>query len=111
VNPVAGFRGAARTKLTIRLYLEENSHYGDPDERRCVAEFATQQAALSAARDHLDSNLRQLWSAGNSAQQLLEKWSLFGEDVFLVPESADSHFCAWDYARQRCQELCCIESQ
>ena len=47
------------------------------------------------------------FNLGMSAQALWEQYTCFGEDPFILSvDVTPVHFSAWDYARERCAQLC-----
>ena len=46
---------------------------------------------------------------GFSPERLFDRYTSFGEDPFIVPLDASAErveFSAWNYAKERCRELC-----
>ncbi|MBS1809398.1 MAG: hypothetical protein JST84_14665 [Acidobacteria bacterium] len=91
--------------MIIKLFVQDQNEYGDPAAGREVGAFATRAEALRAAQARVDECLREFHAAGISAEELLRQWSLFGEDVFLLPDEDAQPFSAMDYARLRCHEI------
>ena len=90
--------------MSFDVFVDDNFHYADEDERDKLGSFPTAEAAVEAARrivdEYLNSNLR----PGMTAEQLYFSYTSFGEDPFIVGDGVT--FSAWDYAKQRCHELC-----
>ena len=87
--------------MTIKLLVQDFSDYGEPDAVREVGSFATRADALAAAQARVEAGLAELFVAGRSADDLFRQWSLFGEDVFLLPDDGEPPFSAMAYARAR----------
>jgi hypothetical protein len=93
--------------MSYRLRVDDNFHYMDASERRDGGCFATLEAAVEAAKAVVDSYLHEAYKPGMTARELFESYTSFGEDPFIVSEEVSGvPFSAWDYARQRCEELC-----
>ena len=43
---------------------------------------------------------------GITAEKLYEVYVMFGEDPFIMGPGPGAEFSAWDYAKQRCAEIC-----
>jgi hypothetical protein len=91
-----------------RLLVDDNSHHMDESERYEAGSFATREAAQRAAQEIVDQYLESVYTPGMTADELYGSYTSWGEDPFIVSPRDDDerHFSAWDYARQRCEELC-----
>ena len=93
--------------MPYSVLVDDNFHYMDEAERYKLGEFETVEAALAAARALVDDDLTSRYQPGMSAAELYQLYTSFGLDPFIVGDDAPAcRFSAWDYARQRCQELC-----
>lgn len=92
--------------MTYTVYVDDNFHYMDQDARFTLGQFATYAEALHAAKKIVDDFLVQNHTSGMSASELYGCYTAFGDDPFISPTEGNQHFSAWDYARQRCEELC-----
>ena len=92
--------------LSYTVLVDDNAHYMDESERYKLGEFATAEAALAAARRLVDDELNSHYQPGMAAAELFALYTSFGVDPFIVSDDVDCRFSAWDYARERCQELC-----
>src|SRR3989338_6236536 len=88
---------------TYTLFVEENAHHGENSAYQ-VGSFSSYQEALNRAKQIVDDFLNTETPSNLKAEELFKKYTLFGEDPFIIPN--DENFSAWDYARQRCQVLC-----
>jgi hypothetical protein len=90
------------------LLVSDNSHYMDEAEQYDAGSFATRDAALQAAKAIVDEYLVSVYTQGMTAADLYRSYTSWGEDPFIVSsrDDEDVEFSAWDYARQRCEELC-----
>ncbi len=77
-----------------KVFVDDNFHYMDEEERYCAGEFDSYEEALAAAKSIVERSVAHEGS--------FEKYLMFGEDPFIVP-SPEERFSARDYAR----ELCC----
>jgi len=87
-------------KFTI--YVNDNFHYMDEDERYTLGVYDTEEEALQAAKRIVDEFLIRSYEPGISAAQLYDSYITFGKDPWIDP----SPFNAWHYAKERCNELC-----
>jgi hypothetical protein len=101
---VPAFIGSEGT-MTYKVIVDDNFHFMDEQERTTHGEFETLSAAIEACRQIVDDCLASAYKAGMSAEDLYSKYESFGEDPWI--SGADGvPFSAWDYARQRCSEVC-----
>ena len=54
----------------------------------------------------VDGELLHVYKKGVSAAELYNSYTSFGEDPFIRPSPRSRRFSAWEYARQRCEEIC-----
>ncbi len=91
------------------VFVDDNFHYRDEGERYELGKFEQWDAAVAACKNIIDEFIRQNYKAGMKAEDLYKNYLIFGEDPFIIqnnPESPTGSFSAWDYAKQRCQEIC-----
>jgi hypothetical protein len=91
---------------TFAVYVDDNFHYQDEDERYQLGTFASYDEAVAACRRIVDDFLALHFTPGMSADDLFRQYTGFGEDPFVSPDEHDPRFSAWTYARQRCQHIC-----
>lgn len=92
--------------MTYRVLVDDNFHYMDEGERYELGRFDSLDGAIAACRKIVDDFLRGQYEPGMAASELYSRYRSFGEDPFVVPPDAPRPFSAWDYARERCAELC-----
>jgi hypothetical protein len=93
--------------MNYRVLVDDNFHFMDKSERYELGLYATLETAIEAAREVVDSFLESEYRSGMTASQLYQLYVTFGEDPFIqAPEQIRAPFSAWDYARQRCEDLC-----
>jgi hypothetical protein len=93
----------------FKVFVDDNFHYMDESERYQLGEFLTLEEAIAASRKIVDEYLLSAYQPGMTAESLYQSYVAFGEDPFIlaVPgQGAAVLFSAWEYAKQRCQELC-----
>jgi hypothetical protein len=90
---------------SYRVLVNDNFHYGDESERYEHGQFDTCESAIAACRRIVDSFLIDTYQAGMTPRELWERYMGFGDDPFIVTTGPRCVFSAWDYARQRCDEL------
>jgi hypothetical protein len=89
------------------VMVDDNFHPQDEDERYELGEFADGAEAIEHCRRIVDGFLESGYKTGMSASELFSHYTTFGEDPFIVSRDAPKvSFSAWDYARERCRELC-----
>jgi hypothetical protein len=91
--------------MTIRLLVQDFSEYGQSNASREVGSFTTRAEALAAAQARVDACLEEFFTPGISAEALFQQWSLFGEDVFLLPDEGVPPFSAMAYAKERSRTI------
>lgn len=98
---------APSQKLTV--LVNDNYHYHDEEERYQLGEFDTLTAAISACQrlvdEYLDEAREDPTSSISSAENLFQSYTMFGPDPFIVGANEHVPFSAWDYAKQRCQDI------
>jgi hypothetical protein len=88
------------------VYVADNFHFMDDDETYTHGVFATWAEALTAARQIVDDSLSHHHRPGMTAEELYDTYTSFGDDPVIRPAPDGEKFSAWDYAKQRCNELC-----
>jgi len=94
---------------TFVVYVDDNFHYMDEEERYKGGEFNTYEEALEFCKKIVDEFLDDSHAKTPkiSEQELFKAYTSFGEDPFISPTTSDTpRFSAWDYARERCRVLC-----
>ena len=92
--------------MKFKVFVDDNFHYQDESERYQHGEFDTWEEAVVACKAIVDRNLEDMFSADKSAGELYSHYTSFGDDPFVLPAAPGRSFSAWDYAKQRCEELC-----
>ena len=88
------------------VFVDDNFHFMDEAERYKLGEFPTAAAAIAAPRKIVDEALDSAYQPGMSAKELYQGYTAFGEDPYIVSDDPGCTFSAWDYAKERCRELC-----
>jgi hypothetical protein len=96
-------------KTKYQIFVDDNFHYMDEDERIAGDVFDTAEAAIAAAKMIVDESLRHEYrqNPGLSAEELWDYYTGFGDDPFIRsdPHDPDCKFSAWDYAEERAKEI------
>ena len=91
---------------SYQVFVDDNYHYQDEDERYKLGDFATFEEAVTACKAIVDNFLQHGYKEGVTADKLYESYVGFGEDPFIVGEPAPFNFSAWNYAKERCWQIC-----
>ncbi len=89
----------------FEVFVDDNFHYMDEEARYRLGSFASYSDALARAKAIVDEFLNEGHCPGMTSRELYEAYTGFGEDPFIVP-AGEPYFSAWDYARERCREIC-----
>jgi len=92
--------------MKYKVFADDNYHYADEGERHKVGELRSAAAALAAAGKVVDKYLETAYHRGMTADELYMSYTTFGEDPFIVTDDPNCKFSAWDYAKERCREIC-----
>jgi hypothetical protein len=86
------------------IYID---NYSAPGEGASYAggSFASYEEAVGHCKRVVDSFLEEEHKPGMSAEQLWERYAMFGEDASVCCGTGEQ-FSGWDYARHRCAALC-----
>jgi hypothetical protein len=91
--------------MTYKVLIDDNFHYMEEDARIAHGEFETLEGAIEACRSIVDRCLEDAYTPGMSAEELYKAYVAFGEDPW-ISGCEGRPFSAWDYAKQRCAEIC-----
>ncbi len=91
--------------MKYTVMVDDNFHYMDERERVIHGEFETLSAAIEACKKIVDEYLASACTPGMTGQELYAKYVGFGEDPWIMGADG-SPFSAWNYAKQRCGEIC-----
>ena len=96
--------------MRYRVLVDENFHCKGRSHRYALGDFATYAEAFAVCKEIVDRFLRHEHVAGMPASALYFRYMMFGREPFLVSAADEAEmqpgFSAWDYARERCGELC-----
>ena len=100
----------AAAAMRYRVLVDENFHCKGRSHRYALGDYATYAEAFAVCKEIVDRFLRHEYVAGMPASALYFRYMMFGREPFLVCAADDAEmqpgFSAWDYARERCGELC-----
>jgi hypothetical protein len=83
--------------------VDDNYHHGEESYRYKAGTYTDCESAIAACRKIVDEFLAA--RGDDQKQDLFDSYRQFGEDPFIVTSDKNCVFSAWNYARQRCQEL------
>lgn len=92
--------------LQYEVYVDDNYHYMDESARYSGGVFDSWEAAEAKCRRIVDEFLLANYKEGMAADELLRAYKSYGEDPWILPPGDDRRFSAWDYAAERCQDIC-----
>jgi hypothetical protein len=89
------------------VWVYDNYHYMDQDDGPYrFGEFDTCRAAVAACKRMVEDFLLVNHKPGMSAEDLWGIYTAFGDDPGILSPGDNCRFSAWDFAKQRCEELC-----
>ncbi len=92
--------------MTFKVFIDDNFHAMDESERVLHGEYDSYESAMSACKGIVDECLGQNLKAGVTSDELYAWYTGMGDDPFIVPARGSHNFSAWDYAKDKCSELC-----
>ena len=92
--------------MGYKVFVDDNFHYMDPDERYHLGEFESLDAAVAKCKEIVDEFLSANYEPDMTADRLYTLYQHFGEDPFIVGDESGVPFSAWEYAKLRCGEIC-----
>lgn len=92
--------------MTYTVLVDDNFHYMDESERYTHGEFETLEAAIAACKAIVDDYLIAAHEPGMAPDELYSAYTMFGADPWISGGEQGVRFSAWDYAKQRCIEIC-----
>ena len=94
------------------VFVDDNFHYTDEDERYHLDDYPDYATALAACQKVVDDYLASALKPGVTAEELFESYTSFGDDPWIKPTPwRTPRFSAWGYAKQRCQDMCAEAGQ
>ena len=97
--------------MRYTVVCDDNFHYMDESERTTHGQYDSAEAAIAAAKVVVDCSLRSLYRPGMTAEVLYDHYTDFGDDPFIRSDDRGCVFSAWNYARERCPEICRAAAQ
>lgn len=97
----------ANTAVRYTIFVDDNFHYMDEDERYTQGCYDGYETAVSVCKAIVDDYLRSAHEPGMTAEALYGSYCMFGEDPWIspTPEGVE-RFSAWGYAKHRAEEIC-----
>lgn len=89
-----------------RVLVDDNARYMDEDERYLAGSFTDCACAMARCRYIVDQFLWSEYKEGMEADELLGLYKSFGEDAWISSADDGCKFSAWEYAAERCAEIC-----
>jgi hypothetical protein len=92
----------SKAAASFTVTVGDNFHYRDKSAWYDSGSFRSLVEAEDAAKKIVNDYLESAYEQDMSATALYLSYTCFGVDPFIV----GSPFSAWDYAKQRCDEMC-----
>jgi hypothetical protein len=92
-----------------KVYVDDNFHVQEPDATWEGGVYDTAEEALAFCRGLVDQFLKESYKSGMPAESLFDNYTSWGDDPSIVViggVDAAAQFSAWEYAKQRCREIC-----
>jgi hypothetical protein len=70
--------------MSYQVFVDDNFHYMDKDERYFLGEFETIEAAIAACQKVVNECLEEFYKPGMTAAELSTPYVSFGEDLFIM---------------------------
>jgi hypothetical protein len=93
-------------KNLYKVLVDDNFHHMDASERYQLGVYDSCESAVAASQKLVDDFLLTSHKPSIPWEELWQQYTSFGDDPFIVTADPDCSFSAWDYARERCKELC-----
>lgn len=92
--------------MKYMVLVDDNFHYMDESERYTHGEYDSAEDAIAECKKMVDEFLTENYKDGISADDLYSYYKGFGEDPFIGSDDTECKFSAWNYAKERCREMC-----
>ena len=79
---------------SYQVFIADNFHYQDETKSYRLDEFDSFDDAVYACKKIVDDFLQRNYKTGATADELYQNYTNFGEDPFIVGESAPHRFSA-----------------
>jgi len=77
-----------------QVFIDDNFHYADEDERLAAGSYATLEEAIVRCKEITIQSLKDLYEEGISPERLSAQWTMFGNDPFIVGADGPVPFSA-----------------
>jgi len=90
-----------------KVLVDDNFHHGETSQTP-VAGFDTCGEAIAYCKSRMDNWLQGAFKPGMDPEALFQSYTTYGEDPWILGGKLNDPvpFRAWDYARERCREIC-----
>ena len=95
-----------KEKKKYTVYVDDNFHYMDEEERYKGGEFDNCESAVKHCIEIVEDYLINAYKSGMTWNQLLSSYKTFGEDRWISSSDENCKFSAWNYAESKCKEIC-----
>ena len=89
------------------VYVDDNFHYMDEDERFFLGAFDSHEKAVEACKGVVEESLRGQYTPGMAADKLYFMYASFGDDPFISGTKPEGEsFSSRAYAAELSKEIC-----
>jgi hypothetical protein len=91
------------------VLVADNFHYMDSSETFKKGSYPNLDTAIATCKQIVEDYLRSAHRPGMTAAELYSSYTSFGDDPYIVgPDTTPGAvpFSAWNYAKQRSEEIC-----
>jgi hypothetical protein len=88
------------------VLVDDNFHFMDESERLRYGEYESYEEAVENCIKIVNESLNHLYRPGMSPAELYSQYTSFGDDPYVFPAGQGDRFSAWDFARDKCEEIC-----
>jgi hypothetical protein len=67
-----------------QVFVDDNYHYSDEDERYAAGSFDNLEKAVATCEEITIRSLKDLCEEGITPEKLSAQWSMFGDDPFIM---------------------------
>ena len=89
----------------VSIYVDNNSREDDKPIRRKHGGCDQYADAVRVCKEIVNASVQEFFDYDVDEQANLDRYVIWGESPWILPEPDGEHFSAFDYARERIREL------